>query len=233
MISSQKISQLIGKSFSFSWDIPFAKLDVVSDLAIFQERSQSMFSQKVVSWGGVAGVFAGLFWVMAAIAPQSPSLILALALGLGGLVSLYSRQVGQDGNLNLAGFVLGIIGTGLTLASLWGLIANSSHETLIFDLGMLILGIGLALLGVASLRAKNRWRGLPLGLGSLNIIIGITIWLLIEIPLSHGEKLAAWPGPFLPVFVEIALLGLGWIIQGSMLASDAEAKVAQPPPASA
>jgi len=28
-------------------------------------------------------------------------------------------------------------------------------------------------------------------------------------------------------------LGLGWIIQGSMLASDAETKVAQHPPASA
>ena len=192
-----------------------------------------MFSPKVIMWGGVAGAFGGFFLLMAALAPQSPSLILALVLGLGGLAGLYSRQAERDGKLSLAGFVLGIIGTGLTLASLWGLIANSSHETLIFDLGMLILGIGLALLGVASLRAKNRWRGLPLGLGLLNIIIGITIWLLIEIPLSHGEKLAAWPGPFLPVFVELALLGLGWIIQGSMLASDAEAKVVQPPPASA
>jgi len=202
-----------------------------------------MFSQKVVSWGGVAGAFGGFFWLMAAIAPQSPSLILALVLGLGGLVSLYSRQVGQDGKLNLAGFVLGIIGTGLTLASLWGPTANSNTQTnpdsaspgvLIINLGMPILGIGLAMLGVASLRAKNlhRWRGLPLGLGILNIMIGITIWLLIQIPLSHGEK-PAWPGAYLPVFVEFVILGLGWIIQGSMLASDAEAKVAQPPTASA
>ena len=200
-----------------------------------------MFSPKVVLWGGVAGAFGGFFWLMAALAPQSASLILALVLGLGGLVSLYSQQVGQGGKLNLAGFALGIIGTILTLVSLWGPIANSNPEinpvsaspgVLIIDLGMPILGFGLALLGVASLRAKNRWRGLPLGLGLLNIMIGITIWLLIEIPLSHGEK-PAWPGAYLPVFVEFALLGLGWIIQGSMLASDAEAKVAQPPRASA
>ena len=200
-----------------------------------------MFSPKVVLWGGVVGAFGGFFWLMAALAPQSASLILALVLGLGGLVSLYSRQAGQSGKLNFAGFALGIIGTGLTLASLWGPIANSNPQTnpgsaapgvLIIDLGMPILGIGLALLGVASLRAKNRWRGLPLGLGLLNIMIGITIWLLIEIPLSHGEK-PAWPGAYLPELVEFGLLGLGWIIQGSMLASDAEAKVVQHPPASA
>ena len=200
-----------------------------------------MFSSKVIMWGGVAGAFGGFFWLMAAIAPQSPSLILALVLGLGGLVSLYSRQVGQDGKLNLAGFVLGIIGTGLILASLWGPIANSNPQTnpgsasprvLIIDLGMPILGLGLALLGVASLRTKNRWWGLPLGLGFLNIMIGITIWLLIQIPLSHGEK-PAWPGAYQPVFAEFVLLGFGWLIQGSGLASEAETKVVQPPPASA
>jgi hypothetical protein len=62
-------------------------------------------------------------------------------------------------------------------------------------LALVTLGIGLALLGVASLRAKtlHRWRGLPLGLGFLNIMLGITIWLLIQIPLSHGEK-PPWPG---------------------------------------
>jgi hypothetical protein len=237
------------------WLHTCADLLVTALMERIMERSQYMFSPKVILWGGVASAFGGFFWLMTVIAPSSggPGIELALILGLGGLVGLYSRQAGQGGRLGLAGFALGIIGTILALATLWwgftsGRLSSSTIRSepvvadpafLILSLALVTLGIGLALLGVASLRAKtlHRWRGLPLGLGLLSAILGVTFWLAFYVPLSQGRN------PFDPwnlgnyglvvVFVVFALLGLGWMVLGTMLATEAEAQVAQPPPASA
>jgi len=101
-----------------------------------------------------------------------------------------------------------------------------------------LLGIGLVLLGVASLRAKtlHRWGGLPLGLGLLTIIYSLTIWLVAYVPLSQGR--IPWdPSNYYKfdlLFPAVNLLvGIGWMGLGVMLAIEAEAQVAQPPPASA
>lgn len=212
-----------------------------------------MFSPKVILWGGVAGVFCGLCWLMMGIAPSSggTTFVLALVLGLGGLAGLYSRQAGQGGRLGLAGFALGILGTVLALATLWWGFTSERFSPstierepalvapafLILLLALVTLGIGLALLGVASLRAKtlHHWPGLPLGLGLLNIIQGMMFWLVFYVPLSQGRN--PWdpwgPGVYVPPLVVHGLLGLGWIGLGLMLATEAEAQVAQPPPASA
>lgn len=201
-----------------------------------------MFSPKVILWGGLAGLFSGLFWMMAG----SGGIVLALVLGLGGLAGLYSRQTGQGGKLGLAGFALGIIGTVLALATLWGGFpsggfsnvksdpAAAAPAALILSLGMIILGMGLALLGLASLRSKtlSRWRGLPLGLGLLNAIQGVTIVLFGYIALSQGRNpWHVWPQGYTLILVEFVLLGLGWIGLGAILVADGNAQipVAQPP----
>jgi len=104
---------------------------------------------------------------------------------------------------------------------------------------MAILGIGLALLGVTSLRANilPRWRGLPLGLGLLSILYGMVIWLVYYVPLSQGHFLWTWGMPFtFGMFVHLAvllLLGPGWIGLGTMLATEANSDITQSPPASA
>jgi len=217
-----------------------------------------MFSPKVILWGGVAGMFSGMFWMMMGLAPSSggTAIVLALVLGLGGLVSLYSRQAGQGGRLGLAGFALGTIGTGLALATLWWDFTFFSGSTymeihsridrepvlaaravLITMLALLTLGIGLALLGVASLRSKtlSRWPGLPLGLGLLNTVLAVTGWLIYYVPLSQGRN--PWdpwnPGMYVPTFVGFVLLGLGWMALGTTLATEAESRIAQLPQASA
>jgi hypothetical protein len=235
------------------WLHTFADLLVTAFVERISEGSQYMFSPKVILWGGVAGVFSGMFWMMSS---GGVAIVLALVLGLGGLASLYSRQAGQGGRLGSAGFALGIIGTVLALATLWwGFISFSgstymeihsrierepvlaARAVLICMLAFVTLGIGLALLGVASLRAKtlHRWRGLPLGLGLLNTILAITGWLIYYVPLSQGRN--PWnpwnPGDYVVPFIVSVLLGLGWMRLGFMLATEAEAQVAQPPPASA
>jgi hypothetical protein len=228
------------------WLHTFADLLVTAFIERMMERSQYMFSPKVILWGGVASVFSGMLWMMTGLAPSSEgaSLEIALILGLGGLVSLYSRQAGQGGRLGLAGFTLGILGTVLALASL--LIADVNPETnpvgaapgvLILLLGLVTLGMGLALLGVVGLRAKTlpRWQGLPLGLGLLSIIEGVILWLFFYVPMSQGRNpFDPWPPEGYSLHVAVLVsLGLGWMGLGTMLATEAESKVAQPPPASA
>ena len=236
------------------WLHTFADLLVTALIERVMERSQYMFSPKVILWGGVASVFGGLFWLMSASGGAAG--VLALVLGLGGLAALYSRQAGQGGKLGLAGFALGIIGTVLVLAVLWWSSTIFSGPTyaiihlrierqpvlagravLMGSLGLVTLGIGLALLGLASFRSKtlHRWQGLPLGLGLLNTIQGITIVLLAYEPLSQGRNFFdPWPPQGLTLIAaEFVLLGLGWMGLGITLATEADAKVAQPPPASA
>ena len=238
------------------WLHTCADLLVTALMERVMEGSQYMSSPKVILWGGLASIFAGLFYIMSGLAPNGGSFVLALVLSLGGLVGLYSRQAGQGGKLGLAGFALGIVGTVLVLAVLWWSSTIFSGPTyaiihlrierepvlagravLVGSLGLVTLGIGLALLGIASLRAKtlHRWRGLPVGLGLLNTIQGITIVLLAYEPLSQGRNFfEPWPPQGYPLIAaEFVLLGLGWMGLGTMLATEAEAKVTQSPPASA
>jgi hypothetical protein len=237
------------------WLHTWADLLVTALMERIMERSQYMFSPKVILWGGVAGLFSGMLWMMTGLAPSSAgaTLVIALILGLGGLVSLYSRQAGQGGRLGLAGFALAIIGTALALATLWWFFTFFSGSTprerieretvlvaqavLTIMLAFVTLGVGLAMLGAASLRAKtlHRWRGLPLGLGLLDTILGISGWLIYYVPLSQGRN--PWnpwnPGDYVIPFAVFVLLGIGWMGLGITLATEAETKVTQTPPASA
>jgi len=199
-----------------------------------------MFSQKVILWGGVASIFGGLMWLMGGIAPSSGgvSTVLNLILGLGGLAGLYSLQAGKGGRLGLTGFILGIIGTTVILPS-WLDVSGEVQSILIGISGLAILGIGLVLLGLTSLREKTlrRLRGLPLVIGLLYIFEAAAIWAVFYVPISHGQN--PWhpwnPPAYRPVFAGFVLLGLSWIGLGAMLATegDAQIKVAQPPSASA
>jgi hypothetical protein len=226
------------------WLHTFADLLVTALIERIMERSQYMFSPKVILWGGVASVFAGLFWLMTGLAPSSgdATLMFALVLSLGGLVGLYSQQARQGGILGLAGFVLGIISTVAMLVADWiDPDLSGTRGILIISLFFLTLGIGLALLGIASLRGKTlpRWWGLPLTLGLLNILQSISFWLIFYVPLSHGQD------PFHPwnlgnyglvvVFALMVLIGIGWIALGATLATEggAQIPVSQPPSASA
>jgi len=205
------------------------------------ERSQNMFSPKVVLWGGVASIFGGLMWLMGGITPPSSGddgYVLTLILGLGGLAGLYSLQAGKGGRLGLTGFILGIIGTAVILAS-WLDASGEVQSILIWISGLAILGIGLALLGITSLREKTlrRLRGLPLVMGLLYLFESAAIWAIFYVPISHGQN--PWhpwnPPAYRPVFIGFVLIGLSWIGLGAMLATegDAQITVAQPPPNSA
>jgi len=229
------------------WLHTIADLLVTAFMEHISERSKFMFSPKVILWGGIAGICGGLFWVLAAFQSSGPGPIeLGLVLGLGGLVGLYSRH---GGRLSLAGLVWGVLGTGLALADLWWASTSgnlSSMESdpilaapavLMLSLGMIILGVGLVLLGITSLRTENphNWRGLPLGIGLLSLISGITFWLVFYVPMNQGRlPWDPWNFGMYVLFPAVhVLLGIGWMGTGVMLTAEADAKGALPPPASA
>lgn len=229
------------------WFHTCADLFITALIERITERSQYMFSRSIISWGGVASVFCGLFWIITWPATNGTvPIVLALVLGLVGLAGLYSRQSGQGGRLGRAGFVLGILGTGLALAAELWLFASgfSAPPILILSLGLVILGVGIVLLGVTSLRGKalHRWRSLPMGLGLLNTLGGMTLWLVYYLPMSQGRDpghLWILIGGYVIYPAEhglnalSVLLGLGWMGLGIMLATEANAQVVPPPPASA
>ena len=221
------------------------------------ERSQYMFSPKVILWGGLAGAFSGLLWMVSS--SRGVAGILALILGLAGLAALYSRQAGQGEKLGLGGFSLAIVGTLMLLATEWWFSSDFfsgpsylavnlriernlslvAQAVLLHSVGLVTLGVGLALLGFATLRAKSlpRWHGLPLGLGLLNILQSITIVLFAYVPLSQGRNpFDPWPPQgYTFIVAGFVLLGAGWIGLGAMLAAEGDARipVAQPPSTSA
>jgi len=93
----------------------------------------------------------------------------------------------------------------------------------------------MALLGVASLRAKTmrRWRGLPLAVGLLSALNAMTFWLVYYVPMSDGrDPWATWPPQGYALTVAtLVLFGLGWMALGITLVAegDAQIPVAQPP----
>lgn len=216
-----------------------------------------MFSPRTILWGGVASVFAGLLWIIIAELTTDGvvPLVLAVILGLGGLAGLYSRQSGEGGWLAWSGMALGILGTALLLAALlWGHasgrldniqrhLALSAPPVLIISLALIILGVGMVLLGITSLRGRvpHRWRGLPLVLGLLYTLGGMMEWLVYYLPLSQGrDPWQVWsliggqviyPAQHALMVLHV-LLGLGWLGLGIILMTEANAQVVPPRPAS-
>ena len=191
------------------------------------ERSQVMFSPKVVLWGGAAGAINGFMWFMTGIAPSGGgvTIVLALILGLGGLAGLYSLQAERGRKLGLLGFVLGIIGTVVLLAGIGSYSTSEAQSILIDSSGLTVLGIGLGLLGITSLQMKtlHRLRGLPMVMGLLYLFLAGAFWKVFYVPFSHGQD--PWhpwnPPAYLPVFGGFAVLGLCWIVLGFMLMNEA------------
>ena len=223
------------------WLHTCADLLVTALMERIMERSQYMFSPKVILWCGMASICAGLFWI-ASVGGGLP-LTLALVLELGGLVGLQIQQAGQGGKVGLAGFALGVLGTVLAIAYLsWGYISYGfpymeelalAPGVLILSLALFTQSIGLALLGVTSWRAKNphRGRGLPLGLSALSAISGAVFWIIVYVPLSHGQF--PWKSELFVLYPAVLLLlCIGWMGLGVLLATEADAQLA-PPPASA
>jgi hypothetical protein len=185
--------------------------------------------------GGLAAVVGGLLWSAKSFydrndAPPWPTdltddlFFVVLLLFLAGLVGLYARLRGRLREweaVSLLGFV----------AIISGLIASIVGQlTMVFEVGpswwfgiswwMFVFGFFVASLGlvffgnsVVQSRALPRWRGLPLVIGALGLVL-----ILVGDPpnsdLGIYPSLAVW-----------MLYGLGWAVLGYVLWSDRDEAV--------
>lgn len=178
----------------------------------------------LVRWAGLLVVPGGALWALSPIGasisetafgtpnvfwklfPSAPLLILA------GLIGLQLRQWGRSGLLQKIGFALALLGLVLVVAGDVGLFWLRLDDTFImtapayrvFRLGLLLLGAGSIVFGVAAPRdgALPTWGLLPFVVGSLCGLISFVVDLG-----SFGTVL--W-----------MLFGLGWAWLGLSLAVD-------------
>lgn len=178
----------------------------------------------LVRWAGLLVVPGGVLWALSPIGasisetafgtpnvfwklfPAAPLLLLV------GLVGLQVRQWGRSGPVQKIGFGLALLGLALVVAGDAGLFWLGLDDTYImtapayraFRLGLLILGVGSILFGVAAPRegALPTWGLLPFVVGSLCGLISFAVDLG-----SFGTVL--W-----------MLFGLGWAWLGLSLAVD-------------
>ena len=209
------------------WLHSFVDLVFTALIERIMERSQYMFSPRMIFWGGLASALGGLMWFLSLLVWDSGNtgllLSLALLLTLGGLAALHARQGKQAGVLGWSGFILGILGTGLVL------------PVLQWTLGYSLLGIGYILIGLRAWQTRDlpRWRLMPLALGILLIGFVFSAWLEQQISISGID---AWDPITLPAIALVLLtlsIGILWIVLGAILAKNPGWQDSNQPPASA
>ncbi len=146
----------------------------------------------------------------------SGSQLLAMVLLLVGLVGLFARQVEVFGALGLAGFFLAVVGTALAAGALWSQVfvvprlaeaapevADRGEGSVLagFLLSFLLFGVGWAVFGAATLRARvfPRW-------AAVLLIVGAVVSIL--------------PLPSRALIVEVAAACLGFILLAERGAPD-------------
>jgi hypothetical protein len=179
-----------------------------------EERSQYMFSQRIVFGGGLVSAFGGLMWFVSLLAWESGYtellLSVALLLTVGGVAALHTRQGKQAGVLGWLGFVLGILGTILALSGLLGI------------LGYNLLGLGYILIGFRAWQTRDlpRWRLMPLALGIM--LIGFVFSARLEQQISISG-IDPWNPLTVPAIALVFLsfsIGILWMVLGGILAKN-------------
>ena len=155
-------------------------------------------SSDLIRWGGLAGVLAGVMYVLADIlgllAPQQrvfdsfsdylQEVIFAVAVAgtLGAIAGLHALQSGRYGRLGAAGSLLAFIGYALFFVrTAVTILVGAQAAVRISTVGVLAVLIGSVLLGAMTLRA----RVLPWWCGVL-LIVGFPLSLASYVALSIG-----------------------------------------------
>jgi hypothetical protein len=213
------------------WLHTFVDLFVTALMERFAERSQYMFSPRIIMWAGVASAFGGVMWLFRAQEGGEITLPLALLLTLAGLAALHLRQGKQASALGWAGFVLGLLGTGLLVLS--SFFVPDTTPGMQFELGMSIMGIGYILIGLRTLQTKILHRSsamLSFVIGVLQIGFGFCVWLMYYLTPDPWNPMTIPASAAMLLFFSIGIL---WIALGATLAINPGWETSNPPPASA
>ncbi len=184
-----------------------------------------MSSSDLIRWGGLAGVVAGVTYLLTGIinlfAPQRPVFVsfsdylieLLFVVGLlgtlGAIAGLHYLQRGRYGRTGTAGSLTAFVGFALLLvAATATLVTGREALDAVFPVGSLASLVGLVLSGSATLRARvlPRWCGVLL-------IAGYPLTVLFDIFTGGAGGI---------------LLGIVWALVGYALLSNTSASAQQP-----
>ena len=191
-----------------------------------------MASPNLFRWGGLAALFAGVFFIVeAAAAPfladfhwafhtiDAPAHAL-LAVGLVGLYLWQKRQehfewLGTVGVILIVTASVLITLGGLVIAFIDGVLGTEAEvlNDIVHPIELVVM-IGAVLFGMATMRVNV----LPSG-GALLIIIGALVYFGIKI---------IGIGPDWLISVPVAIVGAGWVWLGQALWSESGESVQQP-----
>jgi hypothetical protein len=164
------------------------------------ERTDIMKTENLIRWGALAALASGALWIAGGILhlayPQDPpgtlgyflnylgtAVFSAAYLGmLGGLVGLHARQMDSYGRLGRAGFLLAFVGAALAFVgqATSGIFPQNgalgwlfSDPGFGFQAGIILTGLGLLMMGIATTRTGvlPRWCGF--GLVTLVIFLAL------------------------------------------------------------
>ena len=178
----------------------------------------------LIRWGGLAGVAAGLLYVLSAlfslIAPQQRVFdsfsdylieiifVVALAGTLVAIVGLHALQSAYYGLLGAAGSLITFVGYALLfVAAAVTTLAGREALDAVFPIGVLAILVGSILLGAATIRG----RVLPWWCGAL-LIVGFPLTVPLDVAVRGAGGIA---------------LGIVWALVGYALLSHG-ATAAQP-----
>ncbi len=146
-----------------------------------------MSSSDLIRWGGLAGMLAGVAFIVLMMIPEPPPgsffyvlgslvFIAALLLLLVGLAGFHALQKGNYGRIGRAGFYTIIVGASAQLVAQVGLALGSTALEFLDFVGLLVVVVGFVLYGAATLQARvlPRWCG-------VGFIVGLPVWLVVSI----------------------------------------------------
>ena len=198
------------------------------------EKSQYMFSPRIIVWTGIASAFGGVMWLFPVFGGGGElTLPLGLLLTLGVLVTLHARQGQQAGTLGWSGFVLAILGTGLLLSIfVWNMISGNSLNAGRIPLGISIVGIGYILIGLRTLQTRvldHSSAMLSFMIGVLQTGLGFSVWLMYYLNSDPWNPITI---PAIAALLLVFFIGILWVALEIKLATEAGAQL-RPPTASA
>lgn len=180
----------------------------------------SLGGERSIQLAALASIFGGSLWavevILDGISPDSSVseatdsfFYIAPLLMTFGLAGFHARYATLIQGMGRTGFVNAFIGLAMLVGGFLGGFTFGIEQAMrISSFGFLILAFGLVLLGLEVMKANAlpRWNFLPLAMG-----------LLVPLSVISGDA-AILRAPL------SALFGLGWILLGTILLSDATSK---------
>jgi len=155
-----------------------SSLERPTQCALLVERISIMFRIRLIRWGGLAAVLAGILRVIASFTPTTTSVGLQIfyfvidVLLLLGVIGVYAFQKQETGRWGFVGFVMALIGAGLLIGH-----DVVSAVAFLYPVAAFLFAVGISVLAIRSSAANTlpRWTSALLITSTVIGILGFVV----------------------------------------------------------